>query len=83
MKILPRPFPVAYILEWHQHEISQKERVNPELKAAEVLPKPSPIAYILESNKACPWTRDTAAYKAYVSKKFENKRMFTSSLKGP
>ena len=36
MRILPRPFPVTYILGWHQHEISHKERVNPELKGVEV-----------------------------------------------
>ena len=37
MKILSRPFPITYILERHQHKISQKEWVNPELKAMEVL----------------------------------------------
>ena len=36
MGILSRPFPVIYILGWHQCEISQKEQVNPELKAMEV-----------------------------------------------
>ena len=36
MRILLRPFPVTDILGCHQHEISQKEQVNPELKAVEV-----------------------------------------------
>ena len=36
VKILPRPFPITYILGWYQHKINQKERVNPELKAVEV-----------------------------------------------
>ena len=51
MKILPIPFPITYILGWHQHKISQKEQVIPELKAVEVLPRPSPITYILSSKK--------------------------------
>ena len=51
VKISSRPLPVTYILGWHQHEINQKEWVNPELKAVEVLPRPSPITYTLSSKK--------------------------------
>ena len=54
VNVLPRPFPVTYVLGRHQREISQKERANPELTAVEVLPRPSPITYILSSEKACP-----------------------------
>ena len=85
MKILPKPFPITYILEWHQHEISEKVQVNPELKAVELLLRPSPITSILRSKKACPRARDTAAYGAYMSeaKECEKERRVTSSLKGP
>ena len=51
VNVLPRPFPVTYVLGRHQREISQKERANPELTAVEVLPRPSPITYILSSKK--------------------------------
>ena len=79
VNILPRPSAVTYILGWHQCEISQKERANPELKAMEGLPRPSPIRYILSSKKACPWITDTIAYVS-KAREWEKDRMFTSSL---
>ena len=51
MKILPRPFPIAYIRGWHRQDVNQKKWVNPELKAMEVLPRPSPITYIQSSKE--------------------------------
>ena len=86
MKILSRPFPITYILEWHQHKISQKEWVNPELKAVEVLPhtfshnmhSELKKRHVLEQEIQLP--RRPIVFKP---KECEKKEMFTSSLKGP
>ena len=90
MRILPRPFPITYILGWHQHEISQKEWANPELKGVEVFTQTfshdiHPKLKKKKKKKECPWTRDAAAYEACLSKakECEKERMFTSSSKGP
>lgn len=66
--MLFQPFPVTYILGRHQHEISQKEQVNPELKAVEVFTQSFPHNIYKVQKKACLWKRDTVAYKAYLSK---------------
>ena len=91
MKILSRPFPITYILGSHQHEISQKEDVSPELKAVEVFIQTfSHNIYPKNNNnkkkKTMSWIRDTEAYEAYLSKAKEcekERRIFTYSLKGP
>ena len=79
------------ILGWHQHKSSPKEQVNPELKAVEETRAQGCGSFTQTSHnihselkKACPWAKDTAAHKVYLSKvkECEKGRMFISSLKG-
>ena len=57
-----------YNLGWRQHEISQKEWANPELKGVEVFTQTFSHSIHFELKKACSWARDTAAYETYMSK---------------
>ena len=75
VKILPRPFPITYILGWHQRKTSQKEG-----STLGCGPRPSSVTHVLTSKKVCPWTRLTTAYKAYVSKVKECERERCSPL---
>ena len=73
VKILPRPFPITYIS-------ARLARRKGQPRAQGCGPRPSPVTHVLTSKKVCPWTRLTAAYKAYVSKVKECERERCSPL---
>ena len=86
MSILSRPFPITYTLGWHQQEISQKEQVNPELKAMEVFIQTFfHNTHLKLKIKGMPLNRRCSCLLALLSKakECEKERMSISSLKRP